>query len=189
MQIDISSMLFYILNMKAKRGVAFFFGFLFLSSLAFSQSLAELAKREKERRAKLTKKSEVITNAHLAQIKKTSAVAPQEIILLSEKSEEYPGESWETQSPYGAQEAMEKTEPLKVKEDVEEKWRRAKEYAELLTVKLNSLWQEFYSMDDMTSRDSIQREINDTFEKLQKALEEEEKARGELERTGKKTKI
>jgi hypothetical protein len=53
---------------------------------------------------------------------------------------------------------------------------------ELLTLKMSSLWQEYYALDNMTTRDSIQQSISETFIKLEKAQEEEVKARQELEK-------
>lgn len=62
-----------------------------------------------------------------------------------------------------------------------EKLKHAQEYVELLTLKMNALWQEFYSMDDMTSRDWIQQQISKTYEKLLKAQEDEAKVRTQFE--------
>jgi vacuolar-type H+-ATPase subunit D/Vma8 len=62
-------------------------------------------------------------------------------------------------------------------EFVGEAWKKAKEYVELLTLKMNALWQQFYALTDMQTKDSIQREISDTYEKLLKAQEEETRLR------------
>ncbi|MCP2605249.1 hypothetical protein NLC29_03750, partial [Candidatus Aminicenantes bacterium AH-873-B07] len=70
----------------------------------------------------------------------------------------------------------------KRKEEYEQRWKKAKEYVELLTLKMNGLWQEFYSMDDMTSRDKIQREISETYQKLLRAQQEEARTKKELEK-------
>ena len=48
--------------------------------------------------------------------------------------------------------------------------------------KINGLWQTFYSMDDMTPKDQIQQQISDTFDKYQKARDDEAKAKDELDR-------
>ena len=65
---------------------------------------------------------------------------------------------------------------------LETAWLKAKEYADLLELKLNSLWQEFYSMDDMMPRDKLQEQISDTFDKYQKAREDEAKAKEEFDK-------
>ena len=71
-------------------------------------------------------------------------------------------------------------------QEQEAKWKKSREYVGLLTTKMNGLWQEFYSMDDMTSRENIQREISETSLRLQKAKEDEARAREEYKqaRTG-----
>jgi hypothetical protein len=56
-------------------------------------------------------------------------------------------------------------------------------------MKMNGLWQEYYSMDDMAPRDKIQKEISETSIKLEEAREREAKAKEELDRflaTGKR---
>jgi aspartate oxidase len=57
----------------------------------------------------------------------------------------------------------------------------------LLTLKMNALWQEFYSMDDMTPRDHIQRQISETYLKLQKAQIDAEQAKKEMEEAHRKS--
>jgi len=61
--------------MIRKKLVSWFSFLIFMVALLSAQSLVELAKKEKERRAKLKKKSSVVvTNADLARIKKKPAV-------------------------------------------------------------------------------------------------------------------
>jgi hypothetical protein len=52
---------------------------------------------------------------------------------------------------------------------------------DLLTMKMNGLWQEFYSLDDMTARDRIQQQISENYEKLLKAQQDEVAAKEELD--------
>jgi hypothetical protein len=68
------------------------------------------------------------------------------------------------------------------KSALETKWLKAKEYADLLELKMNGLWQDFYNMDDMTPKDQIQQQIADTFDKYQKAREDETKAKEALDK-------
>jgi len=64
---------------------------------------------------------------------------------------------------------------------LETEWKKVKEYADLLALKMNGLWQEFYSFNDMTSRDKIQREISGTYLKLLEARQEEAKTKERLD--------
>ena len=163
---------------------------LLLCSFLFSQSLAELAKKEKERREKLKeKKSVVVTNADLARLKKkASLILPQSIEIREERAgvsgserKSLPGES-----PSLETKESDKREFLTPASDLEERWMRAREQVELLILKINALWQEFYSLDDATSQESIQRKIDETSLQLQKARQDEEKLKKELERLRKK---
>lgn len=167
---------------------------LFLSSLLCSQSLVDLSKKEKERREKLKgKKKVVITNADLANLKKRPALTTSRPVFA-------PGESGTQASP-ADQSSLDTAEPSKAKvsqakasetkgvdrsepqkdtpQELEAKWKKARDQVNLLTTKMNGLWQEFYSMDDMSSRENIQREISETSLRLQKAKEDEARARKE----------
>jgi len=79
-----------------------------------------------------------------------------------------------TATPMQAQESQ--------KSSLENKWLKAKEYADLLELKMNGLWQDFYNMDDMTPKDQIQQQIADTFEKYQQARDAETKAKEALDK-------
>ncbi len=57
----------------------------------------------------------------------------------------------------------------------------AQEQVDLYTLKMNGLWQEFYSLDDMKSRELIQLQISDTSEKLAKAQLDVDKAKKALD--------
>jgi hypothetical protein len=168
--------------MQLKKTVAAVTLPLLLCSFLFSQNLAELAKKEKERREKLKgKKSLVVTNADLARLKKKASV----IVLQSiEIKEERFGVSDTARKslPKGS----DKGEFLTAPSDLEERWMRAKEQVELLTLKINALWQEFYSLDDSTSQENVQRKIDEASLDLQKARQDEEKLKKELERLRKK---
>ena len=169
---------------------------LFLSSFLFSQNLVELAKKEKARREKLKgKRAKVITNADLAKLKKNPSlliVKPPSFAESSTVPSEQEKEATDTEfMGVSEEEKMRRAEiegayPSQAGDysrQLKEKWEKAKEYTDLLSLKMNALWQEFYSLDDMTPRDDIQRAISETFQKLQKAKEEETKAREEYERT------
>ncbi len=150
---------------------------LLFATLLSSQSLVELAKKEKERRAKLKgKKSILVTNADLQNLKKSAAVTVPESQLAEIRRRA--AQSPVLSKPSGD---IDRESPRRL-EELEAKWNKADEYVELLTLKINGLQQKFYTFRDWTLRDSIQREIRDTFQKLQAAKEEAQKAKEEYDR-------
>ncbi|MCX7973954.1 MAG: hypothetical protein N3B16_05570 [Candidatus Aminicenantes bacterium] len=171
--------------------------FLLLAGLISAQSLAELAKKEKERRQSLgEKKGRVVTNEDLTKIKRRPALetgqsstetsgqatAGFEQSLAERGTSDFSaGTTYHSviSEPSSSVDIGSRAGEVKY---LEEAHKKAQEYVELLTLKLNALWQEFYSLDDMTPRDQIQQAIAETFLKLQKAQEEEEKLRKELEK-------
>lgn len=175
-------------KMRAKKIFAFVFLPFLLSSLLYSQTLAEIAKKERERRESLKgKKARVITNADLAKLKKKPA--------LEIPAEAAPPDAEETQATEASLPVMPEpreqpsfAEPLpEVKaqanlKELQQRWEKAKEYVELLTLKMGALWQEFYGLDATVPKEAIQQSIGETFIKLEKAQEEEDKARLELEK-------
>ncbi len=59
---------------------------------------------------------------------------------------------------------------------------------ELLTLKLNSLYQEFHNTESIKSREIMQQQISDTYDKLLKAETDAQKAAKDLEEFTTKTK-
>ncbi|TRZ92226.1 hypothetical protein D4R89_01550 [bacterium] len=70
--------------------------------------------------------------------------------------------------------------------NIEAKLKAAKERVELLTTNMNALWQQFYNMNTMGTRDKVQIEIGETYNKLLKAQEEEATLKTRLEAKGAK---
>ena len=174
--------------MSAKRICALAFLISTLSSLLFPQTLAEIAQKERERRAALKgKKVTVITNADLAKLKKKPALEtpPAPPALVTEEvvaPEAAPPATAELQEqPAAILPAAGNPVPPDLK-TLQERWDKAKEYVELLTLKMGALWQQFYGLEDMTTKDAVQQSIAETFIKLQKAQEEETQARQDLEK-------
>jgi hypothetical protein len=177
--------------MSAKRILAFSFLMSLLVSFLCPQTLAEIAKKERERRAKLKgHASVVVTNADLAKMKKKPALeippAPSE---PAPENAEAPGTS-EAPSPAAvapqepsATAALppENGAPSDLKA-LQGRWEKAKEYVELFTLKMSALWQQFYGLGDAGAKEAVQQAIGETFIKLQNAQEEETKARQELEK-------
>ncbi|MDH4270468.1 MAG: hypothetical protein OEW18_00675 [Candidatus Aminicenantes bacterium] len=174
--------------MSAKKLLAFSFLMTLLVSFLYPQTLAEIAKKERERRAKLKgRTSVVVTNADLAKMKKKPAVetppAPAEPEPQNlETPEAAPSAADEPQVPAAtAVPPPESGAPSDPKE-LQQRWEKAKEYVELLTLKMSALWQQFYGLVDAGAKEAVQQAIGETFIKLQDAQEEETRARLELEK-------
>ncbi|MFZ2054501.1 MAG: hypothetical protein WAU81_09915 [Candidatus Aminicenantales bacterium] len=174
--------------MSAKRLLALSFLITLLVSLLYPQTLAEIAKKERERRAKLKgRTSVVVTNADLAKMKKKPALeippAPPELLPgNTEAPEAPPSTAAEPQEPPATTAfPPESSAPADLK-TLQERWEKAKEYVELLTLKMSALWQEFYGLGDAGAKEAVQQAIAETFIKLQNAQEEETQVRLELEK-------
>jgi hypothetical protein len=180
---------------------------LLLASFLQSQSLAELAKKEKERRAaQKGKGATVTTSADLAKVKRRPAVesAGQEQIAQAGQAEvkaqqgETPpaagqpaaagteeakaaAEKPAEETPPGETPAMSEKEFQAKQAEFVEVCKQKEEMIDLLTLKLNSLYQEFYGLDNMKSREIIQIQISDTYDKLLKAETDAKKATKDLE--------
>lgn len=165
------------------------------------QSLAELAKKEKERRAALKgKPTTVVTNADLAKMKKEPALAapPPAPPGATEGGTQATaaGQAAEATQAAGAGKVepdaeapvthtvvVAPTEPKSggSRTELEGKLAKATEYVELLTLKMNSLWQQFYAQGDPTPKDLVQQQIAETYEKLLQAQDEAAKAKADLD--------
>ncbi|MCR4396876.1 MAG: hypothetical protein NUW07_09125 [Candidatus Saccharicenans sp.] len=184
------------------------FGFCGLTLLlAQEENLAELAKKERERRESLKgKKVRVVTNRDLEKLTKAEALTlpPQSeggetaglearpLTLTQDESQartpatvhRVTVENPPAQSPQGSGGNFPDVAQGRDAADVslEEAWKKAQEYVELLTLKLNSLWAQFYGWSDMKTKDYIQMQISETYEKLTKAQEEEARLRQQYEK-------
>ena len=185
---------------------------LLLTSFLQSQSLADLAKKEKERRAALKGKgAPVTTSADLAKVKRKPAVesagqeqtaeeaaaqagqadvnaqqgeAPPAVGQPAGAAAEKPAE----ETPPGETPAMSEKEFQAKQAELVEAAKQKQEMIDLLTLKLNSLYQEFYGLNNMKSREIIQIQISDTYDKLLKAETDAKKATKDLEDFFAKTK-
>lgn len=155
------------------------FGF----SLAYSQSLVELAKKEKERRAKVKKKGIVVTNKDLKKKKFEPAVRTQPTLddeSTKPSPDVKPPTSPQPKTSVDQQDnqAKDETDPIK---DLEEKWQKAFNAVGYLNLKLSGLWQEYYNANSATPRSVLQQQIAATFMELQLAQKEADKLKQELE--------
>ena len=196
--------------MRKKRVLAFLFLPLLLASFLQSQSLAELAKKEKERRAALKgRATTTITTADIAKVKKRPAVetaepeptAKEQAAQTADVKAQPEGTPPTAGQPAAEAAAGAAGEPAKAAEeppqgekpalsaqDIQKKQleladisQQKMELVDLLTLKLNALYQEFQSLDNLKSRETIQLQISDTYDKLLKAETESAKAKKDLE--------
>jgi NADH dehydrogenase/NADH:ubiquinone oxidoreductase subunit G len=176
---------------------------LLLASFLQSQSLAELAKKEKERRAAMKGKATVITSADIAKVKKRPAVEtiPDTVTTEGEvqAAEAAAGAPPEGTPPAAGEQVAEaaaeepaptpqEDQAAQAAKDLEKKQaeladlaQQKAEMVELLTLKLNALYQEFYGLENLKSRELLQIQISDTYDKLLKAETESAKAQKDLE--------
>jgi hypothetical protein len=173
-------------------GVFFFLPFL-LAGYLQSQSVAELSQKEKERRESLKgKKGIVITNGVLANSKKRAAVTVQEpvgTLVQAEATAAPPGTAGEQAQgveaqpvqPAAEEEFISENEFRALKSNYENAWKDSQRGVDDLTQRMNELWQSYYSMNDMTSRDLIQQRIAETYQALLKAQEDVVKYKGDFD--------
>jgi len=156
-----------------KKIITITFSLMLLVSFLCSQSVVELAKKEKERRAKIKgKKAVVVTNTDLRNLKRGPAISIIEP-AFDEDTLSLP---------------TEEIEPVDTEEQtrLEANWNRANERASLLTLRMNELQQRFFSFENLYDRAEMQREIVETFQKLQEAKQNAETAKRELDKERKK---
>ena len=196
--------------MRKTKWLAALFLPLLLVSFLQSQSLADLAKKEKARREAMKGKgAAVITTADLAKVKKRPAVesANQEQ-AAAEGTEAAQAGAVEGQAQEGAtppvaagqaaeagaqavkpaEETPPAQDPATAAQDVQKKQnelaeisQQKAEMVDLLSTKMNALYQEFYGLDNLKSREMVQLQISDTYDKLLKAETESSKAKKDLE--------
>jgi hypothetical protein len=157
----------------------------------FSQDLVELAKKEKERRARVQSKNHaVVTNRDLKRIRvrsgvtsRTTTASESDIPLTTTRSSQAkPGEEVEQDDPAIRVTVEQSTDQLEAPPEIslEEKWRRASNGVGTLNLKLTQLGQLFYGAETSDERARIQRQIDTTSRELEKAQLEVEKLRNEL---------
>ena len=181
---------------KAIAGLLFFD----LAGSLQAQSLAELSRREKARRESLQgKHARVITNADLESVGKSPVfISSSNATDESNASAVNNPQTSVNSSPGSSKSApiirmvptVGKPGPVLFKKDdksppgavgdLESRLKAAQELVDLLTTKMNALWQEFSSMS-MTSKDAIQQQIDETYQKLTKAQEAENRLKTQLE--------
>jgi len=186
--------------MVSKRNLTFGVVFFMLVSVLSAQSVTDLAKKEKARRAAIKgKPAVVITNADLAKLKKKPAVEVSEperpAVEGQAAGETSPPPVQEETVPAQApieQRPVEQTlpadQPTMSEKDFKArlseltaKAQQAQEMIDLLTLKMNSLWQEYYNMSDVKAREFTQFQISETYDKLTRAEADAVRATRELD--------
>ena len=172
----------------------------FSVSALHPQSLVELAKKEKARRAALKgKKVRVITNAELLKVKLTPAVEVKGQEVVNETAPVVSGEesdpaletetaaatesvASESATDLSAVGRLQMTEAefrarlaeLKAKVD------DAQDMIDLLTLRMNALWQQFYNVD-AARQELLKAQISETYERLTKTQLEASQAQKEYD--------
>jgi len=168
---------------------------LILVSFLSAQSVTELAKKEKERRAAVKGKTgTVITNADLAKLKKKPAVEVAETEKPAEEAQAgaepaaKPGAEDKTADQKAAQQPAPADQNAMAEKDFKarlaelaQKAKDTQDMIDLLTLKMNSLWQDFYNLSDVKARDYTQFQISETYDKLTKAEAEADRAKKDLD--------
>jgi hypothetical protein len=177
--------------MTKKISCAFFLP-LFIVFFLGAQSLAELSKKEKERRAAHKGKVTVVTNDDLANVKKKPAIT---ITQTGTAAEESQGAATDARPPFNTispaasddassssttPPAMSEGEYQRTKTALEENLSVASERVDSLTVRMNALRQQFYNMNTMGTQDKVQLDLSETYNQLLKAQEDKARAEEEL---------
>ena len=168
--------------------------FITIASVAYSQSLADIANKEKERRREV-QNERVITDEQAAKYRSTSATpaAPEPA------AKEEPAKAPETGTD--DVEKPDPDEPVDFQGRPESYWRKImadtrKQVSDLeleaaaIVVKISELQTKFYNIDDGFKREDVGREINKAFYEQDKNKEDLENAKAillELEKEARKS--
>lgn len=159
------------------------------AGLSSSQNLADLAKKEKARREKLKgKKIKVVTNADLKKIKIRPAVSVRETIKAESDSSETSAPSSTETTPLPKSEEPE-IKPDQKSEDLEKRWEIAKEKMNFLASQLTVLWKQYTSAGNTVPREYLQQQISLTYLQLQKARQEEDELKRQLDEVVEKKEV
>ena len=161
------------------------------AAVARAQSLADIAKKEKQRREEISETPDTITNDEISEFSGGAVSTVTPIALPSEENEVSDGsEGSESTSTDGSE--TESDEPTDLQGRTESYWRDTMSAARskiktledqslALTLKMNDLENKFYNIDDGFDRDSVQKEIQKTFYEIDLNKENLAKAKDELD--------
>jgi len=155
---------------------------LLCTTLAPSQSLVELAKKEKERRENLkSKKIRLVTNADLKKFNRTTTAIATQATNSKTVKPSIPAPPQQIPVIISAKSRDRGRSSAKEENELEKKYQEANEQVGLLTLKLRALWQQFYSMPNMTPKNQIKQQISLTYLQLQEAQEDSERLKKQLD--------
>jgi uncharacterized small protein (DUF1192 family) len=158
----------------------------------YGQSVADLSKRERARRAALgMNRAKVVTNADLAAVRKTPAV----VVGNPNAEPESEATVIPATAPSGADSGEVVMVPTVTKNgrqlfndansgpgsDAASRLKAANELIDLLTTKLNALMQQANNLDTMTPKDVIMKQIDETNQKLARVQDEAERLKAQIE--------
>ena len=160
------------------------------AGLCLGQDLVAAAKKEKDRReAQKGGKAVVITNTHLVDLKKKAAVPAQSEGLAADAPQNLnapvtavPG-TIKMNAPAGPEPASPGGgDREQLQADYQDRFDKAKEKRDLLELKLLSLRQQLTTFNSMESKEKVQRDFAETYQKFQQAQAEAAKAKEDLDR-------
>lgn len=186
---------YYLITMMKSGKVIALVLFLGMAVCASGQDLAGAAKKEKERRASLKNKPAVtVTNSDLAKVSKKASV---ELAQVQTEGQDVPPPEGEGAPPAapankpsaveaapgksGARITEEEADAEVRRTELKDKYDRAKERLEFLTLKMRALQQQYFSFNTMQSKAQVQQELAETNLKLQAATAEEAKLKKEFD--------
>jgi len=152
------------------------------TTLVHSQSLAELAKKEKERRENFkSKKVRLVTNDDLKKFNRTTTVIATQAANPKAVKSNIPAPPQQIPVIISPKSRNRDRSGVKKENELEKKYQEANKQVGLLTLKMRALWQHFYSMPDLTPKNQIQQQISLTYLQLQKAQEDAERLKKQLD--------
>lgn len=161
------------------------------AALCWSQSLGELARKEKERRAKVAATTRPITNDHSARYTASPITTGTPMPAAPDKA----GEAQNASTPganAGAKGGVDPDEPVDFQGRPESYWRQSfadarkkvqdlENEANVIVLRINDLQNRFYREDDGFKQQSIQRDIQKSFYEQDLNKENLAKAKDQLQ--------
>jgi hypothetical protein len=160
------------------------------AGLCFGQDLAAAAKKEKDRREALKGgKAVIITNAMLTELKKKPSVPSvrpegQDLGPVGNGAPGNPVPGATTAAPPTGPEPESPGAPTREQQtaDYQDRFDRAKERLDLLGLKMLSLRQQLTTFNSMESKEKIQKDFAETYQKFLQAQTDAGKAKEDLDR-------
>jgi DNA repair exonuclease SbcCD ATPase subunit len=145
----------------------------------FSQTLADLAKKEEERRKKISEPAKVYTNKDLAPVPASSTPPPAPSSTSGAPAASTPAKEDEKEKDQAKEPVKDQKYWAGRMKALQETLTRDEGYAEAMQTRLNSLQTDFVNRDDPAQRAVIERDRNKVqaeLERLKKAVVDEKKA-------------